>query len=193
MTLAGAAALALAGCSGGSNLFDSSSGNSSTLFSKPLDNIFSKPDWGHAGAQSGGLSPTGSVGPEEFVNPDGSCAPSATEAAQVAAAPAQAEPVPDRLQSEGGGIAPASPTVLGGVALGMTECQVVRRAGAPTNVAISADEKNERKVVVTYTSGGWPGIYTFMSGRLKVVDMLPEQQKPKPPARKPVPKRAKTS
>jgi hypothetical protein len=84
------------------------------------------------------------------------------------------------LQPEG---FPSAP-VLGGVALGMTECQAVRRAGRPNQVTIGAAERGERKVVVTYLSGPWPGIYTFQSGRLKVVDALPEQPKPAKPNKK---------
>ena len=77
----------------------------------------------------------------------------------------------------------------GGIALGMTECQAVQRGGAPTNVAISAGDKGERKVVLTYLSGPWPGIYTFSDGRLKVIDRAPEQPKPAkaaPKKKKPV-------
>jgi len=84
--------------------------------------------------------------------------------------------------------------VAGGIALGMTECQAVQRAGTPSNVAISAGEKGERKVVITYISGPWPGIYTFAGGRLKVVERAPEQPKPavpkKSPKKKPPPKTA---
>jgi hypothetical protein len=78
----------------------------------------------------------------------------------------------------------------------MTECQTVQRAGTPSNVAISAGEKGERKVVLTYLSGPWPGIYTFAGGRLKVVERAPEQPKPakaepkKTPKKKPPPKSA---
>jgi hypothetical protein len=84
----------------------------------------------------------------------------------------------DRLQPEGG------PPVVGGIALGMTECQAVRRAGLPSNVSIGAGEKGARKVVLTYLGGPWPGIYTFDSGRLKVVDAAPMPQKPTTPAPK---------
>jgi len=76
------------------------------------------------------------------------------------------------------------PPVAGGIALGMTECQAVQRAGTPTNVAISA-EKGERKVVITYLSGPWPGIYTFAGGRLSVVERAPEQPKPAAPKKTP--------
>jgi len=90
---------------------------------------------------------------------------------------------------------PGAPPVLGGIALGMSECEAVRRAGQPSNVLISVGDKGERKVVLTYLSGPWPGIYTFASGRLKVIDAAPEQAKPKkaPPKKKKAPKRAKSA
>jgi hypothetical protein len=47
-------------------------------------------------------------------------------------------------------------------------------------------------VVLTYLAGPWPGIYTFDSGRLKVVDAAPVQEKKPEPKRKPV-KRVKTA
>jgi hypothetical protein len=69
----------------------------------------------------------------------------------------------------------------------------VRRAGQPSNVSIGAGDKGARKVVVTYLSGPWPGIYTFASGRLQEIDAAPEQPKPAKPiksAPKKNPKRA---
>jgi hypothetical protein len=92
----------------------------------------------------------------------------------------------DTLQPEGGGARPA----IGGIALGMTECQAVRRAGQPSNVTIGAGDKGARKVVVTYLSGPWPGIYTFASGRLQEIDAAPASAKPAKPAPKKKPKRA---
>jgi hypothetical protein len=88
------------------------------------------------------------------------------------------------LMPEGGLGAPGG-KVMGGIALGMTECQAVRRAGQPSRVAIGAANKGERKVVLTYLAGPWPGVYTFESGRLKVVDALNEQPKPKKKPRRP--------
>jgi len=67
----------------------------------------------------------------------------------------------------------------------MTECQAVQRAGTPNNVAISGDQKGERKVVLTYLAGPWPGIYTFVGGRLNVVERAPEQPKPAVPKKTP--------
>lgn len=82
---------------------------------------------------------------------------------------------------------------MGGIALGMTECQAIQRAGSPSNVAISAGERGERKVVLTFLSGPWPGIYTFSSGRLNLVERAPEQPKPAKAAPKPKKKPANTA
>lgn len=178
-----AAALAVAGCSGATRMVESASEGG--LFAKPA-NVFATPDWARPTVIKSDLGPKGPVGPEELVGADGSCAPAAEAApAAAAAAPAASESGPDRLETGGGGAMPAAaPSVLGGISLGMSECQAVRRAGQPANVAISADEKGERKAVVTYLSGPWPGIYTFNAGRLKVIDRAPEQEKPKAPVKK---------
>jgi hypothetical protein len=90
------------------------------------------------------------------------------------------------LQPEGAGAAGAP--VMGGIALGMTECQAVRRAGRPSHVTIGTGKGGVRKVVLTYQSGPRPGVYTFAAGRLKVIDAPPTQAKsprkrPRRPAR----------
>ena len=94
---------------------------------------------------------------------------------------ASAAPNMDQLQPEGAGGMGAMPpgALLGGIALGMTECQAVRRGGQPSSVSIGAGKGGARKVVITYLSGPWPGIYTFYSGRLKLVDAAPVPEKPK--------------
>ncbi len=92
------------------------------------------------------------------------------------------------LMPEGGLGAPGG-RVMGGIALAMTECQTVRRAGQPSQVTIGATDKGARKVVLTYLSGAWPGIYTFDSGRLKVVDAVPGQLKTDEPKKKKKPRR----
>jgi hypothetical protein len=160
-------------------------------YSKPL-NMIAKPDWARPTSGGVNLGPKGPVAPEDLVSADGGCGaaavaqaaeptkPAAAESddaektGSTSATPASAAPNPgvERLQ-------PAqAPQVSGGIALGMTECQAVQRAGTPGNVAISAGEKGERKVVLTYLSGPWPGIYTFSAGRLTVAERAPEQPKP---------------
>lgn len=185
------AALALGGC-GSVNSMTETLRSDAGWFSKPVTSVFSREDGsGSMSNKNFSLGPSGPVGPEDLVNPDGSCA-AAAEAAPASPSSPQVGSVAGDLA---GSAMPAGGTpILGGVALGMSECQVVRRAGMPSNIAISAAENNERKAVLTYAGGNWPGIYTFNSGRLKVVDALPEAQKPKPKpvAKRKPPKRAPT-
>src|SRR5262249_45775551 len=148
------------------------------------------------------LGPQGPVGGEDLVGSDGRCAPSPAATAQAAEPPLAQAPAPADADRQVGSVAgdlagapmptstrastepnaeklePSAPLVAGGIALGMTECQTVQRAGVPANVSISAGDKGERKAVLTFLSGPWPGIYTFTDGRLKVIDRAPEQPKP---------------
>jgi hypothetical protein len=168
----------------------------------PKADAFATPDWARPASNNvGDLGPTKPVGPEDLVSADGACPPAPPEPgqAQAAAAPPPANaavgtPAGDlgSAQAPAAGADPNAPQALGGIALGMTECQAVRRAGQPSNVAISAGNNGERKVVLTYLTGSWPGIYTFDSGRLKTVEAAPGQEKPKPVKKKPA-KRAKSA
>jgi hypothetical protein len=89
-------------------------------------------------------------------------------------------------------VAPAASTNLGlGVALGMTECDVVSRAGAPSGVQIGKNPNGDRTAVLTFDSGPRPGIYHFEGGKLSQVDRVqtapppPQTAKKKSPAAKP--------
>jgi hypothetical protein len=57
-----------------------------------------------------------------------------------------------------------------GVALQMTECEVVGRAGAPDNIEVGVNERGERAVALTFTRGLRPGIYRFAAGRLYSIE-----------------------
>jgi hypothetical protein len=185
-------AVMTAGCSNRAQLFQDN--NDGGWFSKPVD-FFTKPGWAESTTHvSIDLGPSEPVTTEDLVNSDGTCAPKAVEASAVPteSTPATAPPTPEASRGEnnngpvnstanpipgntGGSPAP------GGIALGMSECETVRRAGAPGNVAISAGEQGERKVVLTYSGGSWPGVYTFNGGRLKVVDAVPQSERPTKP------------
>ena len=210
-TIAVAAALALAvgGCTNGSlgNMFDKNEGG---FFSKPLD-IFQSPDSLRlTNTKATDMDTGGPVGPDDLVGADGRCGPAAAQAAQPAAPTAAAQPTTNGAVGGMAGElankpAPAgsppdagAPPVLGGVALGMTECQTVQRAGQPGAVNISAGDKGQRQVVLTYLSGPWPGIYHFADGRLKEIDRAPTPPEPAKPvakkkATKQKPAAAKTS
>ncbi len=196
--LTAALATAVAGCSG--SVTDGL--KSGDWFSKPVA-VLSRSDGSAASVASKNfeLGPTGPVAAEDLVGADGRCFSSAAAAAPPAAAPPSAEPPVGSMAGDLAGapmpvgapapaeIDPGLPEVVGGIALGMSECDAVRRAGVPSNVSIGIGDTNDRKVVLTYLAGPWPGIYTFSAGRLKEVSAAPVQ--PKPPAKpaKPAPKK----
>ena len=83
------------------------------------------------------------------------------------------------------------PTIPSGIALDMSECDVVKRAGQPEKVDFGANDRSERTVVLTYIRGARPGIYRFAAGRLTQVERAPEPPAPPPrQQRKPPPKRS---
>ena len=108
---------------------------------------------------------------DDLVNPEGQCAAA----------------LPNPAGTEGEGATPA--LLQGGIALQMTECDVIRRAGTPDRVEIGANERREREVVMTY-SRGRPGIYRFAEGRLYSIERgaepapAPKQQRPAKSAKK---------
>ena len=99
-------------------------------------------------------------------------------------APAGA-PADANALTEGAASAPP-PATTGTVALGHTECDVVRGIGAPDSVNLSNNARGDRVAVVNYSRGPRAGIYTFRAGRLSSIERAPE---PVTPARGAKPKR----
>jgi len=150
-----------------------------------------------------------SVGPvsqADLVGPDGRCGSSPAYA--PAPSPAAAEPVapastpisprsnqalyftagPEAGRPAGPAASQLPPQVRGGptgIALQMTECQVVAVAGSTDRVEISAGPGGQRLVTLTYVSGERPGIYRFVNGRLNTMERVAEQPQPKRAAKKP--------
>jgi hypothetical protein len=113
------------------------------------------------------------AGPADLVSPDGQCA-----APQAPEAPAATEPTDPN----------APPALAGGIALQMTECDVVNRIGAPDRVELGSNERGERTALITYTRGARPGLYRFVDGRLKSIERVAEPA-PERPKKKSTPKR----
>jgi hypothetical protein len=72
----------------------------------------------------------------------------------------------------------------GGVALGMSECDVVSRAGAPSQVQIGKNPNGDRTAVLTFTAGPRPGIYHFERGGLMTMDRVATPAAPPQEAKK---------
>jgi hypothetical protein len=125
------------------------------------------------------LSPNEPVRADDLVSADGAC-PGMTPPGS----PADANALTD-------GPAGAPPQSRGSVALGHTECDVVRGIGPPDSVNLSQTPGGGRMAVVTYLRGPRAGIYTFTGGRLSSVEAAPDQPgqpkaaKPKPAKKKP--------
>ena len=146
----------IAGCSSASDMFSSDLlSKDAEWFSRPgrlfIRNIEAPP-----------LSPNKPVTAEDMVSADGLC-------------PGMAPPNGPAEASALTGGAAAAPTAstTGTVALGHTECDVVRGIGAPDSVNLS-NSPGGRVAVVTWSRGPRAGIYTFTAGRLSSVERGPE-------------------
>lgn len=105
---------------------------------------------------------------EDLVDQEGHCVGGAPATASAASNAAGGDPV----------TTPSAPVlVAGGVALTMTECEVVKRAGQPEKVEIGTNARGERSAVLTYLQGPHPGIYSFVAGRLMTIERAPEPPK----------------
>lgn len=105
----------------------------------------------------------------DLVDSSGACPPQAAQQPPPAAPANQAgnqaanapPPVPDSTSLLGGG-----------VALGMTECDVVLRAGQPSSVQLGNAPNGERTAVLTYNGGPRAGIHHFERGQLAEMDRV---------------------
>ena len=106
------------------------------------------------------LTPDKPVLAENLVSADGGC-PGMAPPPGAADANAQAAGGP-------------APSTSGTVALGHTECDVVRGIGAPDSVNLSNNGRGDRVAVINYSHGQRAGIYTFTAGRLTSIERGPE-------------------
>jgi hypothetical protein len=154
----------MAGCSGASDLLSKDAewfSRSGRLFIKSVS-IETPP-----------LTPNRAVTSEDLVSAEGLC---------PGMGPADANAL-----SDGAAAAPTA-SAKGAVALGHTECDVVRGIGAPDNVSLSNNARGDRVAVINYSKGQRAGIYTFTAGRLSSIERGPEPVAPpntaKPKAKK---------
>jgi len=149
----------MAGCASTSDIF------SSDLLSKDAEwfsrsgRLFIK----NVSIETPPLTPNKPVTSEDLVSADGLCPGMAPPNG-----PADANALTD-----GAAAAPTASTT-GVVALGHTECDVVRGIGAPDSVNLSNNPRGDRVAVINYSKGQRAGIYTFTAGRLSSIERGPE-------------------
>jgi hypothetical protein len=132
----------VAGCSGGSDLLS----KDAEWFSRP-GRLFIR----NISIDSPPLTPNKQVGADDLVSAEGSC---------PGTAPAGGNPSDANAAKQDAAAAPL-PSTMGTVALGHTECDVVRGIGAPASVNLSSNPRGERVAVISYSQGQRAGIYTF--------------------------------
>jgi hypothetical protein len=166
------AAPLLAGCGSTSDMFSSDLlSRDAAWFSKP-GRLFIK----NVSIETPPLTPDKPVLPDDLISADGMC-------------PGMAAPTgPGDANALSNADAAAPPARSGVVALGHTECDVARGAGAPDSVSLSTNERGDRVALLTYSRGPRAGIYTFTGGRLSSIERGPEPVA-QPKAAKPKPKK----
>ena len=164
---------------------------------------FIRPDWSSQARNDFKLRP---VTAEDLIGPDGRCAGEPVPAPAEGLAGSQvlnftAGPEAQRPPGAGpappGSPAPPPQPAARGVGLGMTECEVIATIGHTDRIELSADERGQRSLVLTYLQGPRPGIYRFAGGHLVSIERGPEP----PPAprtekktvKKPPPKKPSNS
>jgi hypothetical protein len=157
---------ALAGCSSASDMFSSDLLSKDAQWFSRSGRLFIS----NVSIETPPLTPNKPVTAEDLVSADGLC-PGMTPPAGAGQANAL---------TDGAAGAPRPPSTTGTVALGHTECDVVRGIGTPASVNLSNNGRGDRVAAVTYTQGQRAGIYTFTAGRLMSIERLPESEQPKP-------------
>lgn len=109
------------------------------------------------------LTPNKPVTAEDLVSADGLCPGMVSPGGSA-----------DANAASDNAVTTSVPSTMGTVALGHTECDVVRGIGAPAGVNLSNNERGDRVSVVTYSQGQRAGIYTFTAGRLTSIERGPE-------------------
>jgi hypothetical protein len=145
----------IAGCSGTADMFKSDLLSKDAEWFSRSGRLFIR----NVSIETAPLTPNKPVTPEDLVSADGLCPGMAPPGG-----PADANALTD-----GAAGAPA-PTTTGTVALGHTECDVVRGIGAPDNVNLSNNPRGDRVAVINYSRGQRAGIYTFTAGRLSSIE-----------------------
>jgi hypothetical protein len=148
---------ALAGCA----VDDTSQG----WFAKPLD-VFGARNGGYTYSELQESKRQRPIGANELVDGNGGC--------PAPAASPRPPTVPGAPAATPG--APAEPASLlgGGIGLGMSECEVVYRAGQPNAVKIGQNPNGDRTALLSYNSGPRPGVYHFERGALTQMDRVQE-------------------
>jgi hypothetical protein len=149
--------------------------NKDAWFSKPFEFVSRKGGYTFSDLQES-KDRSKPITANDLVAANGSCPPPAVQQAPAGAAANQPGSTPAATDT--------SALLGGGIALGMSECDVVFRAGAPNAVQIGKNPNGDRTAVLTVNSGPRAGIYHFEAGALMEVEQVQTAQAPAQTAKK---------
>jgi hypothetical protein len=170
------AAVVLAGCSN----FDTSG----SWFSKPIDLFGGNNAYSYSNlTDSAKLERP--ITANDMIDASGACPASAT-----AARPSPPQQVATANPDGGTPLsADVANLIGGGIAIGMSECDVVGRLGRPTGINFAKNPNGYRSLVLTYNGGPRPGVYRFGAGRLTEMDRVEGPPPPPETAKKKIAKK----
>ena len=145
----------IAGCSGASDVFSSDLLTKDAEWFSHSGRLFIR----NVSIETPPLTPNKPITSDDLVSAEGYCA-------------GMAPPGGSNALADGAAASPPPPTT-GTVALGHTECDVVRGIGSPGSVNLSNNERGDRVAVISYLQGQRAGIYTFTGGRLTSIERAP--------------------
>ena len=155
-------AVTLCGC-GGTN-FDTGG-----WFVKPVDPFGTRTRYTYSNLDAG-IGRERPITANDLVDANGAC-PAA--ASRSSSAPSASPPAATADANGAAASATDSATLFGGgIAIGMTECDVVERLGPPAAANLGQYPNGLRSAILTFNGGPRPGIYRFEAGRLTEMDRV---------------------
>ena len=165
----------IVGCSSTSDMFSSDLVSKDAEWFSRSGRLFIK----NVSIETPPLTPNKPITADDLVSAEGYC-------------PGMGPAAGSNALAEGAAAAPP-PAISGTVALGHTECDVVRGIGVPESVNLSNNGRGDRVAVINYSRGQRAGIYTFTAGRLSSIERMPGAvEEPKTAKSKPKKKPAAT-
>ena len=169
---------ALGGCA--NNDFDTSA----SWFAKPFDALGNKGGYTYS-SLTDTTKGQGPITANDLIDASGAC----PAAPAPGALPVQPQPVSQpQLKTANAAdsqvSADTASLIGGGIAIGMSECEVVSRLGRPTTINFGKNPNGYRTLILTYSSGARPGDYRFGAGRLTEMDGIAMPTPPPEPKKK---------